>query len=131
MCKRWRENREEGREEKKQRGIKQSSERSMSILPPHPFISAISFNPTPSLSLSSFSSLPCPFLLSLFFFHSSSRSVPLHPCLYLSFISHPSLLKSLPCPPSVAVVHLLSASVFLSSSLHHPFISCFSLPFFP
>lgn len=150
MYKRWRKTGREGerdREKKKTRGgSNQSSELSMSILPPHSFISApISFNPTLSLSLSFSPSLPCPLLFFLYLFLSSSRSVPLclhlHPSHFslshlwnLPFQSLPSLFccSSLPLcfhfcvchPPSI--IHPFH--VFLCLSSLTPFCLTISLP---
>lgn len=99
----------------------------MSILPSHSFISAsISFNPTLSLSLSFSPLIPCPFLLSLLL------SFPLYIC------------PSLSIPPSIfSLLKRSLPSLFFCTSFPlcfyffcvtlppSPFISCFSLAFFP
>lgn len=104
---------------------------SMSILPSRSFISAsISFNPPLSLSLSFSPSIPCPFLLSLLL------SFPLYICPSLSippsiFFSNPSLLKHL-LPSLVCCTSFPLCFYFFCVTLPpSPFISCFSLAFFP
>lgn len=140
MYKRWRKTGREGerdREKKKnQRGIKPIL-RAFHVHPPSSFFHLCPhFFQSYSVSVTLFFSItPLPFALlslPLSFLLQVCPSVSTPPS--ISFFSHPSLKPSLSIPALALLLQFtpsLLPFLCLSSTLHHPSISCFSLPFFP